>query len=89
MWRDGLRDAIASLARNPRRCPIPPEKFSREVRQLVYRRRGSRTAYRILFTINGEDADSPDAPSVTVLHIRHASARPVSRRHTREIERPE
>ena len=60
-WRDGLRDAIASLATNPHRCPLAPERFRREVRQLVYRRHGSRTAYRILFTIGGEGLASAAA----------------------------
>ena len=88
-WRDELREAISSLATNPRRCPLAPERFRREVRQLVYRRRGSRTAYRILFTITGEQAESEDAPTVTILHIRHASARPIPRSRTREIEADE
>jgi plasmid stabilization system protein ParE len=85
-WRDGLREAIASLAAKPRRCPLAPERFRREVRQLLYRRPGSRTAYRILFTLSGQEPDSPDAPTVTVLHVRHASARPISRAQAREIE---
>ena len=77
-WQDGLQGAIASLATKPRRCPLVPERFTREVRQLLYRRHGSQTAYRILFTITGEQAQSPDPPTVTILHIRHASARAIT-----------
>src|SRR5436853_3180747 len=50
-WRDGLRDAIAGLATNPRRYPRVPEKFKREVRHLIFRRTGSKAAYRVLFAI--------------------------------------
>jgi plasmid stabilization system protein ParE len=85
-WQDGLRQAIASLATSPRRCPLVPEKFRHETRQLLYRRPGSQVAYRILFTIIGEQAQSPDPPTVIILHIRHASARPITRTQVREIE---
>ena len=85
-WRDGVYDALASLATFPRRCPTAPERFHREVRQLLYRRPGSQTAYRILFAIAGEDTASPDAPTVTILHLRHSSARPITRTQARAIE---
>ena len=59
----GLHEAIASLARLPKRCPLAPENksFPSEVRQLLYGRRQYR--YRILFTIEGD--------TVVILHIRH------------------
>jgi plasmid stabilization system protein ParE len=62
-WFKGLREAIASLADSPERCPLAPENsgFPFEVRQLLYGRRYDR--YRILFTIQGE--------MVSVLHVRH------------------
>lgn len=88
-WRDGLTEAIAGLAISPRRYPLAPERFRREVRQFLYRRSGSQVAYRVLFTILGEEAQSPDPPTVIILHVRHASARSVTRRQAREIETEE
>lgn len=85
-WLDGLRTAIADLAGNPRRYARVPERFRREVRHLVYRRLGSRVAYRVLFTITGEQEGSPEAPTVTILHVRHGAARPITRAEAREIE---
>ena len=73
-WRDGLRNAIAGVATNLRRFPLVTEDFKREVRHLVYRRPGSKTAYRVLFTITGEVQPFPDPPTVTVLHVRHAAS---------------
>ena len=37
-WREGLYEALASLATFPRRYPSAPERFRREVRQMMYRR---------------------------------------------------
>lgn len=88
-WREGIYEAIASLATFSRRCPRAPERFRREVRQLIYRRPGSRVAYRILFTISGEEEGSLEAPTVTIFHVRHASARPITRTQAREIESEE
>ena len=88
-WRDGLQNAIAGLAYNPRRHSLAPENFQREVRQIVYRRSGSKVAYRILFTITGELEGSQDAPTVTILHVRHASSRPMTRTQSRQIESEE
>ena len=88
-WRNGLKEAIAGLATNPRRYPLVPERFRRKVRHIVYRRQGSKTAYRILFTITGEEEASQDAPTVTILHVRHAASRPISRTQAREIEAQE
>src|SRR5437773_1279768 len=59
-WREGVYEALASLALFPRRYPRAPERFQREVRQLLYRRPGSQTAHRILFIVRGEEAAAPD-----------------------------
>ncbi len=85
-WREEFYQALSALATLPRRFPLAPETFRREVRQMQYRRSGSRTAYRILFTIVGEGATSPDAPTVNILHVRHAAARPLTRTQIRAIE---
>ncbi len=84
-WREGLYLALESLALFPRRCPIAPEKFNFEVRQTLHRRSKSTSAYRILFTLKGEGENSLDSPTVFILHIRHASSRPVTRKQAREI----
>ena len=88
-WRDGLRTTIAGLATNPRRYPIAREQFKREVRNLLYRRAGSKMAYRVLFTITGEEQQAPDPPTVTILHVRHAAARHITRVQARQIESEE
>lgn len=85
-WLDEIYDAIASLAQFPRRCPISPEQFTRETRQLRYQRRGSQISHRVLFTITNEEPDALEPPTVTIVHLRHASARPMTRREIREIE---
>jgi toxin ParE1/3/4 len=68
-WFQGLREAVASLAHFPQRCPIAPENavFPFEVRHLLYGRRPH--VYRVLFTMQGD--------VVTVLHIRHGRRRPL------------
>ena len=88
-WRDGLMDTIAGLATLPRRYPVAPERFRGEVRQLRYQRPGSQVAYRVLFTITGEQAQSPDPPAVIILHVRHATTRRMTRTQIREIESAE
>jgi plasmid stabilization system protein ParE len=85
-WREGLYKALESLATFPRRCSPAPERFRREIRQMLYRRTGSQTTYRILFGFAGEEETSPDAPTVIILHIRHASARPITHTQARTIE---
>ena len=68
-WFVALRDAIASLAEFPARCPLAPENevFPFEVRHLLYCRKPH--VYRILFTIEDE--------TVYVLHIRHGRRQPL------------
>jgi plasmid stabilization system protein ParE len=85
-WRTGLMRAVRTLASQPRRFPLAPEPFRREVRQMIYRRTGNAAAYRILFAITGEEQDALDAPTVWVLHIRHAAARPLTRAQVRDLE---
>ena len=85
-WRTGLRENIAGLAEFPRRCPLAPERFRREVRQLWYHRSGSRYNYRILFLIIGEEPDAQDAPKIIISRVLHTSARPLTRWQLREIE---
>jgi plasmid stabilization system protein ParE len=69
-WFQGLKNALASLANLPERCPLAPENrsFSFEVRQLLYGHKPH--TYRILFTI--------EADTVTILHVRHGRRRRLS-----------
>ncbi len=85
-WREGIYQAISSLTTLPRRCPHAPQKFRHEVRQLLYRRPGSKIIYRILFTITGEATALGGVPTVYILHIRHSSTRPITRKQARIIE---
>ena len=64
-WVAEMRHAVLSLREMPQRCALAPESnlFEAEIRQLL---QGS---HRILFTIAGR--------TVRVLHIRHASQRPL------------
>jgi plasmid stabilization system protein ParE len=66
-WVAGLRKAIDSLRTFPRRCPVAPEsaEFGEEVRVLLYGKRRSRNAYRVLFSIRGD--------TIHVLGLRHAA----------------
>ena len=85
LWYDGLRDAIALLSQNPRRHSIISEnqRFRREVRQFLYRRTPHGAAWRVLFTVQEE---SEDAPTVSILHVRHAAQKPITRTEAQQIE---
>lgn len=84
-WKEGLLDAIATMATTPRRFPLAPEnaQFQQKVQSLTYRRRAGSVAYRILFTIVEEQEDTP---FVRILHVRHGAARPITRAEARQIE---
>ena len=85
-WQDGLRAVISSLATLSKRRPLADENrlFQNDVWVYTYQFRKSRVIYRVLF----EAAEkSEDAPYIHVLHIRHASRRPMTRTEAREIEK--
>lgn len=83
-WKAGLFEAVAPLATMPHRQIAPEQaRFRQEIRQIIYRRRAGSVAYRVLYTIvEAED----DAPYVRILHVRHGSARPITRAEARELE---
>ena len=64
-WKQGLLEAIDSLASFPTACSVAPESdyFGREIRQLLHGRRQHK--YRILFEIRGK--------KVIVLRVRHGA----------------
>ena len=88
-WNAGLTAALATLAILPRRCAVAPERFRGEVRRLLYQRPASKIAHWVYFTIEGENLNSLDAPTVTIARIRHAAAKPLTRTEIREIEAAE
>ncbi len=66
-WYNGLEEAIYTLERSPRRCPVAPEarKAKRPLRHLLY---GAKPhVYRVLYEI--DEAHK----AVRVLTIRHAA----------------
>ena len=83
MW-----EVISTLATLPRRRAIADENrlFQNDVWEYLYQFRKSRVIYRILFEIVEKDEDTP---FVHVLHIRHASRKPMTRAEAREIEKDE
>ncbi len=93
-WKDGLFDAAATLATNPRRLAVAPESrfFTRRfssgdgVRQLLYRRTPASPFYRLFFVATD---DTDDGPTVILLHLRHGARRPLTRSEAQEIEREE
>ena len=84
-WEKELYTEIAKLAQLPARWPVAEEDklFRENVRRLLYRRTPSGPAYRILFVLR-ENPD--DAPTVTIIHVRHAAQKPVTRKEARKIE---
>ena len=84
-WLEGLKAEIAKLAQLPTRWPLAEEDklFRESVRRMLYRRTAGGPAYRVLFVLR-ENPD--DAPTVVIIHIRHAAQKPMTRKEAREIE---
>ncbi len=82
----GMRAAIRGLSRNPRRFAVQPEesrKLKGEVRREIYRHKpGSSAVYYLFYTV--ED-DTDDGPLVTVIHVRHASRKPLTHAEAKDI----
>ena len=84
-WSGGLYSALASLAEWPERTPVAAENpyFSQTVRKFIYRRTLRSVAYQIFFYL----VTAPDdAPTLRVIHIRHATRAPLPRMEARQIE---
>ena len=76
------REARATLARFPRRCPLIPEGvFRNEVRHLLFRRVPGAPVWRLLFTVE----ESDDGPVVRLLHLRMGTRRPIRHVEVDEI----
>ncbi len=87
-WRQGLDAEVAKLAQFPGSWPVAEEDklFRESVRRMLYRRTPSGPAYRVLFVLR-ENPD--DAPTVVIIHVRHAAQKPMTRKEAREIEASE
>ena len=88
-WNEGLRAKFATLATMPRRYAVAPERFRLKVHRALYRRAANSVAYWIYFTMEGEEPEAPDGPTVVIRHIRHAAAKPLTKAEIRQIEAAE
>lgn len=69
-WWNGLIDALVSLEKMPRRCPVIPEyrHFDEELHHLIYE------SHRIIFYVTDD--------TVKVLRIYHGARHPLSNRRS-------
>ena len=83
-WKKGFDFEVAKLAQLPTRWPLAEEDklFREQVRRMLYRRTPSSPAYRVLFVLR-ERPD--DAPTVTIIHVRHSAQKPMTRKEAKEI----
>jgi plasmid stabilization system protein ParE len=85
-WYQGMRAAVRGLSLNPRRFAIQPDesrKINEEVRREIYRHTpGTSAVYYLFYTV--EDA-TEDGPLVSVIHVRHASRKPLTRAEAKDI----
>jgi hypothetical protein len=84
-WFDAYHQARASLANFPQRCPLVPERrtFTKEVRQLLFRRAPSAPVWRILFVIEQGD----DGPVVRLIHLRAGVRKPIGQKEAKDLLR--
>ena len=66
-WYQELFQQIDTLKQHPNRCPLAREsdKFTEEIRELIYGKRKHKNKYRIIFLIRKN--------TVVILHIHHGS----------------
>lgn len=87
-WQQGLEAEIMRLSLFPTSLPVADEDnlFSITIRKLLYRRTRRGPAYQIFFTLQ---TSPDDAPTVSIMHIRHASRAPMTQQEAWEIENSE
>ena len=87
-WESGLKAEIAKLAQFPQRFSSEGENslFSIPVRKMMYRRTRRGPAYFIYFTLR---TSPEDAPTLLIIHVRHAAQAAITRKEAREIEASE
>jgi hypothetical protein len=85
-WVSGFYAVIATLSTHPRRFPVAElesRRLGRQTRRLLYRRSSTSTAaYHVFYNVVDE---GPDGPAVTVMLVRHAAQKPLTRDEARRI----
>lgn len=85
-WSEGLLSEIGALSGAAHHSAISEREsllFGGEIRRLMYRRSGNSTAtYHIFYRV---EETRPDGPVVRVLHVRHATRRPLTPDEARDI----
>ena len=85
-WRSGLRARIGTLSSSPRRYAVDAQASQAMgmpgTRKMLYRASEGAAAYHVFYAV---DDETPDGPRVTVLHIRHAARKPMTRAEGRGI----
>jgi len=87
-WAAGLEDEAGKLAQFPTIWQIAEEDklFKENIRRMLYRRTRSGPAYRVLFVLR---QNPDDAPTVFIIHVRHATQAPMTQQEAWEIEASE
>jgi plasmid stabilization system protein ParE len=87
-WVHGLNAEVAKLAQYPTLWPVAEEDqlFRENIRRMLYRRTRRGPAYRVLFVMR---QNPDDAPTVAIIHVRHATQAPMTPEEAWEIEASE
>ncbi len=86
-WERGLKAEIAKMAQFPRRfSEADSGLFSFPVRRMTYRRTPRGPAYFLYFSLR---VNPSDAPTLFIMHLRHAAQAPLTQKEAREIEASE
>ena len=84
-WRNRLVEEAGTLAKSPRRFAVNDQasrRFKQETRRMLLRPRTGGAAYHVYYAVQDE---SGDGPRILVLHVRHASRRPITLEEARRI----
>jgi plasmid stabilization system protein ParE len=88
-WETALIEEVGKLATFPNGYPAIAEarRFpGSTVRQMLHRRTTSSTAvYRVVFVVQEGREGNQDGPVVSVIHVRHASRRPITASEAAEL----
>ena len=87
-WLDGVYYLAATLATNPARFSVQPDesrKLGCEVRRVLYQRSAGTGASTHAYHLYFKQEKGDDGPLVTVIHVRHASRKPLTRTEAKDI----
>ena len=87
-WSSGLIVEAGKLAQYPTIWPVAEEDslFRQTVRRLLYRPSRRSQTYRVLFVLR---QTPEDAPTVSIIHVRHSAQAAMTASEAREIEEAE